>query len=52
MVQGLAAMMGARRGSTLVKCAMAEDRSVPVVAVGGGRPVLLGEDWGRPFGME
>jgi hypothetical protein len=41
--QGCCAMTGSRRGSVAIRCAVACSRSVPVVARGRGRPVLLGE---------
>lgn len=36
-------MSGSKRGSVAIRCATAFSRSVPVVAVGRGRPVLLGD---------
>jgi hypothetical protein len=41
--QGCWAMTDARRGSVAMRWAVAFSRSVPVVARGRGRPVLLGE---------
>lgn len=41
--QGCSRMSDSRRGSVAIRCAAAFSRSVPVVAVGRGRPVLLGD---------